>query len=264
MRAAVRERLRPRGLLRRWWPVLLTPAGLLLVWLARRDPWGTERLFSEGLYPLLARPVGALTSLLPFSLFEMGVIVLLAAALLWIGRGIFRLARFLRGRGEPPRFGKTLWLLVNGLSILFFLFVTTCGLNYYRPEFAAFSGLAVRDSSAEELAALCGELALEANALREGLPEDASGVMRLTEDFSGNAARARADFAKLKEDYNVLPAFAIPPKPVLNSTLMSMAQITGEFTLLTFEANINTLAPDYSVPATMCHELAHTLSLIHI
>ena len=39
---------------------------------------------------------------------------------------------------------------------------------------------------------------------------------------------------------------------------MSMAQITGEFTLLTFEANINTLAPDYSVPATMCHELAHT------
>ena len=61
----------------------------------------------------------------------MGVIVLLAAALLWIGRGIFRLARFLHGRGEPPRFGKTLWLLVNGLSILFFLFVTTCGLNYY-------------------------------------------------------------------------------------------------------------------------------------
>ena len=105
MRAAVRERLCPRGLLRRWWPVLLTPAGLLLVWLARRDPWGTERLFSEGLYPLLARPVGALTSLLPFSLFEMGVIVLLAAALLWIGRGIFRLTRFLRGRGEPPGFG---------------------------------------------------------------------------------------------------------------------------------------------------------------
>ena len=258
MRAAVRERLCPRGLLRRWWPVLLTPAGLLLVWLARRDPWGTELLFSEWLYPLLARPVGALTSLLPFYLFEMGVIVLLDAALLWIGRGIFRLTRFLRGRGEPPGFGKTLWLLVNGLSILFFLFVITCGLNYYRPEFAAFSGLAVRDSSAEELAALCGELALEANALREGLPEDASGVMRLTEDFSGNAARARADFAKLEEDYNVLPAFAITPKPVLNSTLMSMAQITGEFTLLTFEANINTLAPDYSVPATMCHELAHT------
>ena len=39
---------------------------------------------------------------------------------------------------------------------------------------------------------------------------------------------------------------------------MSHMQLTGEFTLFTFEANINNDAPDYSIPATMCHELAHT------
>ena len=37
-----------------------------------------------------------------------------------------------------------------------------------------------------------------------------------------------------------------------------MLQITGIFTPYTFEANINIAAPDYNIPATMCHELAHS------
>lgn len=55
----------------------------------------------------------------------------------------------------------------------------------------------------------------------------------------------------------MLPDLPLNPKPVANSWLMSRAQLTGQFTF-TYEANINILAPDYTIPATICHELAHT------
>ncbi len=140
----------------------------------------------------------------------------------------------------------------------FFIFVTTCGLNYHRLEFAQTSGLQIRDSSAQELAALCLELSARANELRLDVGEDASGVMRLGSDFSDTAHKARDAFGMLAQEYAVFPNYAIIPKPVINSRFMSHMQLTGEFTLFTFEANINKDAPDYSIPATMCHELAHT------
>ena len=38
---------------------------------------------------------------------------------------------------------------------------------------------------------------------------------------------------------------------------MSWCSITGVFFPFTFEANVNTDVPDYSIPSTMCHELSH-------
>ena len=38
---------------------------------------------------------------------------------------------------------------------------------------------------------------------------------------------------------------------------MSWCNITGIFVPFTFEANVNVDVPDYSQPATMCHELSH-------
>lgn len=44
----------------------------------------------------------------------------------------------------------------------------------------------------------------------------------------------------------------------MNSWWMSLTQITGVFSPYTYEANVNIAAPDYTIPATICHELAHT------
>ncbi|MEY8357972.1 DUF3810 domain-containing protein [Anaerotruncus colihominis] len=258
MRAAVKPRL---GLwVRCWWTLFLLPAGLLLIWLAHRFPVVTEQVYSRTIYPLLAASVGALTSLFPFSLFEIGLLLLLAAAALLLLYGMVWLLLALLRRPAPIRVAwKRLFaLLPKAICVIFFIFVTTCGLNYHRLEFAQTSGLQIRDSSAQELAALCLELSARASELRLEVGEDASGVMRLESDFFDTAHKARDTFGSLSQEYAVFPNYAIAPKPVLNSRFMSRMQLTGQFTLFTFEANINKDAPDYSIPATMCHELAHT------
>ena len=246
--------------LRRWWPLLLAPIGLALTLFARQHPMLVERFYSEPVYPLMAGSIGALTSLCPLSLFELGVCAILLAVTAFLLFLVIHAGLRLCGRGKPLRIRWLRWLerLVKLASAIYFVFVISCGLNYCRPEFVQFSGLVVRDSSVQELAALCEELVVQANELRTYMSEDSTGVMQLTDGFRENAVMARESFGKLAEDWAVLPDLQITPKPVLNSWLMSMLQLTGQFTLPTFEANINALAPDYSIPSTICHELAHT------
>ena len=46
-------------------------------------------------------------------------------------------------------------------------------------------------------------------------------------------------------------------KPVMHSEAMSYTHITGVYTFFTGEANINVNFPDYTIPYTAAHELAH-------
>ncbi|WP_180951156.1 DUF3810 domain-containing protein [Marasmitruncus massiliensis] len=235
---------------RRWWPLLLALVSFLFVFIARSDPGLVERYYSTGFYPVMENLFGTLVSLLPFSLAEFFIctaIVLLPTLLL--------LAAFRKIQIPWRRLPG--WGLKLACCVLF-AFVLLCGLNYYRPEFTTFSGLAVRDSSSEELSALCSELIQRANELRNDVRLDETGVMMLSQNSRATAIIARDSFARLAEDYAVLPNMNITPKPLVNSWWMSMMQLTGVFTPYTFEANVNVACPDYSIPATMCHELAHT------
>ena len=62
---------------------------------------------------------------------------------------------------------------------------------------------------------------------------------------------------KAASDYPLLDGTYLGPKPVLFSRALSHCNITGIFFPFTLEANVNTDIPDYSLPSTMCHELAH-------
>lgn len=238
-----------------WWCAVLLAVCLLLTIAARVSPAGVERYFSRGWYPVVARTYGAFTSLFPFSIAELSILCLVAGipALLIIGavqtkRGLW---------GKPFWKGFFSWI-ARAVCIIIFLFTIFCGLNYYRPTFADLSGLVIRDSSVEELAALCNELAQEATRLRPSLPAGTNGVMKLSQSPQELMQDARQVFSGLSARYEVFPDFPIRPKPVLMSRFMSMMQITGVFCPITFEANVNVEAPDYSIPATACHELAHT------
>ena len=245
--------------LKRWWLLLPGPVGICLVLLARQSPEMTEKLYSSGIYPWMVRVWGGLTSLLPFSLIELLICLMILgvfALLFLVIRSLIK--REKKTDAPPARIGLLIGRMAKLLSCILFAFIILCGLNYYRPEFPAFSGLDVRDSPVQELAALCSELAGRANELRAQMPEDENGVMRLETGYYATAREARASFGKLSEDYSVLPDLPINPKPVMNSWWMSLTQITGVFSPYTYEANVNIAAPDYTIPATICHELAHT------
>jgi hypothetical protein len=64
-------------------------------------------------------------------------------------------------------------------------------------------------------------------------------------------------FDKVNGEYDFLCNYYTNSKRVILSRAMSYTHTLGVYTFFTGEANLNTNAPDYSIPYTMAHELAH-------
>ena len=251
----LQPKVKRRWFLKRQLLILLLSLAGFLSYFGKANPEWVEHSYSTTFYHGLSQTVSTLTGLVPFSMAEVCIASLILFAL-WM---IVRMIRGLRDKGQKNfdvlnRFFSTAAAIV---SVICLLFVLNSGLNYSRYSFTAYSGLTIRDSSAEELAALCAELIEDANELRPMVTEDADGIMVLTTSDYDTAAKTKTAFDKLSEQYPVLQGSYAQPKPVFFSKLMSYTQITGFFFPYTFEANINVAAPDYTIPATMCHELAH-------
>jgi hypothetical protein len=64
-------------------------------------------------------------------------------------------------------------------------------------------------------------------------------------------------YDKFAESHDFISNFRSTLKPVFLSEGLSYMHITGVYTFFTGEANININFPDYSIPYTAAHELAH-------
>jgi len=246
---------------KRFWLILLLPLSAGLLRLASKYPQYVERFYTRGLYRGLSGTIGRFTSLFPFSVSTSLVFLAVGGFLVWlIRKGIqFRRApvKVLRDR-KRLNFSRGIATFCGVAGSLYFIFVLFCGLNYQRLTFAEQSGLEVHPSSAEELAALCTDLVEEANTLRAQLPEDETGVMTLQTPVHQLAKQARALYPSVAEEYPVLAGYVARPKPTLFSRGMSWLNITGIYISFTFEANVNVDVLDYTIPATMMHEMSHS------
>ena len=248
---ALKENKKPGRL----WLLALYPASFALTALARADAGFAEWYAAGGPYTALSRTVNRLTSLTPFSVAEAAVCAFLAAAVFFALRFAVRMVRR-KGRRAATA-GRFLLNLACLAGVLLFLFTLACGINYSRYPFARTCGLKVQPSSKAELTALCRSLADDADRQRAGLKTDAHSVMELGTDFPQTARTAQKALDALEADYPFLRSGYGAPKPVFFSRALSRCNVTGMFFPFTFEANVNTDVPDYTIPATMCHELTH-------
>lgn len=241
--------------LRRLWLLLTIPISFALLFLASRSEHFAEG-YATGFYPALSRAGNFLSGLAPFSI---GEILVYALTVLLLAAAVRFAVRIARGKGRRGMIaGKFLVNLLCLAGCVLFLFTMDCGVNYYRSTFAQTSGLTVKESQKTELVRLCKRLASDSDTLRAQTETDGSGVMKLrSRGFSQNAEKARTAFDGLGAEYPLLRPGYGGPKPVLASRLMSRCNITGMFFPFTFEANVNTDVPEYTVPFTMCHELSH-------
>lgn len=240
--------------LKRLWLLLLFPAGAFLAFFASRRPDFAES-YANGFYSVWSLAWNRVTSLVPFSIAEILVVVFPAFVLFRI---VLFAYRMVKRRGKR---GKTaLRFAVNAVcltSVLFFFYMLGCGVNYYRYTFASTCGLELKPSSETELTALCTGLRDDVSRLREKLGQDEHGVMKLQKGIPETLGQAKSSYDKIEKEYPLLHRGYGKPKPILLSRTMSQFNITGIFVPFTFEANVNTDAPAYTMPATMCHELSH-------
>lgn len=233
--------------------VLLIPLSYALTILAKYNRSFAE-FYATKVYKVFAVSIGFFTGLVPFSLGE----VLIASGIIILA--IYIIMTFIRTIKRKTLKYAAIFVvnIVASASVLYFLFVLFCGLNYYRYEFTAYSGLEVKSSSKQELIDLCESLINDANKFRANLKTDENGIAALNDNsFYDTARRAQSSFDSISEKYEVLKGYYAKPKIVFLSRTMSYMQITGAFFPFTFESNVNVDIPAYDIPATMCHELLH-------
>lgn len=250
------ERDRPCGGANRWIR-MAAAAGILfgiafLLQLLGRTSEGFAYAYSTTVYRFLVAAVGRAMSIVPFSVTEIGlyVLILLAAAGLVLVMYRIRQKRLSIWQG----IGRIAAAASLTVSVLFLIFTMAGGINYYRTPFSKEAGFFTENSSQEQLAALCYLLVQEINEASREIESDEAGVLVLPEDL---CRIAKAAMYSLGDTYPQLDGYYPDPKPILISRILSVQKIQGIYSPFTMEANYNQEMPTVDIPVTICHELSH-------
>ena len=208
-----------------------------------------NRFISQPLRALLA----TLTSPLPFSLAEAMLLLSPLVLVLLIRHAVKHYCHSWRA------VAVYLTTLVALASLFFSSFVLIFSAGYHGATLDSEDKL---DLAREDVSA--DELYTTALHLAERVSEEAARIVFAHEDFSvmpytrGEMnGKLMAAYEVVSNQYDFLPHFNSRVKPVLLSVPMSYTHITGVYSYFTGEANLNVDFPDYTLPFTAAHELAH-------
>ncbi len=258
--------MREDGLLKWFWRALgwTIPAviALLLTGILPLVPEFTETVFSRGISHFLTTTVGKLVSLVPFSLTEAAIFVLIGGLALVFILVVFKTVwRALRHEEQPESHPLRI-LRIFGWIVSFAVLLHLCaaGANYHRLPAEELCGLTVRSTPLnDELFDLCVELADRASAEREALETDEKGRALLLADVGETLDRAGEGYAPLAEEFPFLEHNVTRVKPVthLSHKWSQMAGMSGVYFSLFMEPNINVDLPEIELPFAAEHEMAH-------
>lgn len=235
--------------------VILTAAAVFLSIAARKLP-GVAQWYSTHLYPLWVGSIGRLMGYLSFSGSEMLLYILLICAVLWFVRLMRGYRKEVKGNNgkAPADVLSGGWNLILLVSVLFFLYVANCGINYQRNSFSESSGIQAEEYTVEELKEVCQWLTRKVAAYSDTVERGEDGGMILELPLGENAIAAMGE---LGEEYPELAGYYPKPKKLVNSWILSIQDLSGVYSPFTIEANYNGDMQDYNIPFTACHELSH-------
>ena len=192
-----------------------------------------------------------ITNVLPFSLAEM---ILILSPVVVVFLITFAIKRY---TASWRHLGVYVTSILSVLALFLSAFVVTFGMAYYTSSFEDKLDLERSEVSASELAQTADWLIEKINAEIDNVEfeERSSSVMpySLTEM---NKKLLNA-YDTIGKRYDFIPKLTSRVKPILLSEPMTYTHITGVYTFFTGEANLNTNSPDYALPYTAAHELAH-------
>jgi hypothetical protein len=221
-------------------------------------------IFARKIYRGIAYSVSFLSGKIPFSIMEIVIKLFLPIVLAGLVYLIIQLIKR-KQKGKTATYILLLSLINIGCiaSVIFFLYVVMAGINYNRYSFAQISGYTLENSSVQELYELDQSLAVRAAEVRKLITEEGGaftqdGVIVIDKsNWKELVNAAAAAYEKIGAEYPQLEGNYKSVKAVSSSKVMSAMEITGIFWPFSMEANVNIDVPDYTIPATMLHELAH-------
>lgn len=196
---------------------------------------------------------------------------LLAALTAWVPFSVGELALFL----SPLALGLALWygiryrcdtwrtafvyvgILLSAVATIFSLFVLTFSAGYRGSTLDTKLGLEDEKISAEELYETAEILVRHINEETDAFGFGDGGFSSMPYTLNEMNGKLAAAYDTFCAEYDFIRDNAGKPKPVVVSEIMSYMHITGVYSFFTGESNINVGFPDYTIPYTAAHEMAH-------
>ena len=235
-----------------WAIALLCLAAVsVIILLIARNNIAFALFFDKYISGAVRRILAFLTNFIPFSLAELLIIFLPIIITILIIYAVKRKSDSLRAI-----FSYFVSLLAAA-SVIFSLFVFSFGVGYHVPSLYDRFDISKDGVSADQLRVTAIKLATKANALSEQVDYTSDGFSRMPYSLSQMNDKLIGTYKQIREKYSFVQDFSSNIKPVLMSVPMSYTHTTGVYTFFTGEANLNVDFPDYSLPYTTAHELAH-------
>ena len=219
--------------------------------------------FSEFCVRYIAGPLrmilGALTSVIPFSLAE-SIILLLP-----LGVIIFYVKMFRDTKHDESGqvFKKYRRILISLLLILINTFVLTVAPSYQRLPLSENLRIENRDITPERLKNTCEIMVYMLNRDAAHIYYGSDGQSYSRENFCELSDEILRCFDKFSGKYNFIYPVGFRAKSIALSEPMTYLHISGVYTYFTGEANININYPDYVLPHTVAHEMSHARGIFN-
>lgn len=194
--------------------------------------------------------LSGVTGSFPFAVWQVALVILVLLALYFLVRCLAR------------KKGFFCWLagVVLLLSVMVFLFVGLWGLNHFAPSVAERVGLEAEGGfTKEQLTVTVRYMAQQAGTWADRVERDENGDLAI--DFSAMAQQATEGYDVLAKDNAFFAGSDAPVKKLMADKAFSYLGLTGIFVPFTGESSVNPDAYNASIPFTMCHELAHRLTV---
>ncbi len=200
----------------------------------------------------LFRGLNALvTCFVPFSLAE-GLIISLP--MLFVTVLVICVKKTNRSAEEGIRFVASLGSVV---ALLYSMFVVTTIVAYNGSPLSDKLGLKQKPVTADELSATAQYMIEQLDETLNDVDFRYGGSSVMPYSLGEMNRKLLDAYDKLADEYDFIPRLYSRVKPICLSEPMTYTHMSGMYTFYTGEANLNINFPDYNLPFTAAHELAH-------
>ena len=223
----------------------------LLVYLISCISEGFADFFNLYISSPLRVILAKITNLMPFSFAELIIILLpvIGFVLIWY------LVKYRCNTQKSTL--VSLVCILSAISTLLSCFILCFGIGYKCSTLDKKLGIKSSAVDRNELYDTADYLVKRINELAPLIKYGTDNFSVIPYSFDQMNEKLLSAYDTFSEKYPIIINFKSRLKPVMCSEIMSYTHITGVYTFFTGESNINVAFPDYTIPYTSAHELAH-------
>ena len=204
------------------------------------------------------------THFLPFSLAEFMLFTSAPVIIYLIAKFIYNIVRAKRaGKTRPAVLLKGIFRIIAFCGYVMFIFTFTLGVCYGKTPVNEKMDFERRPLETEELSSAMKILTGEINKIAGNIEhvdfETGSTIMPYSLDELNK--KLNDAYKNMLDKYDLFIRINSKVKPVILSEQLSKMHITGIYSFFSGEANVNIGFPDYNLPFTAAHEMAHLMGV---